>query len=215
MKRTKVFVERGEGGLYARRRAKMSRICVYCSSSAKIDKAYFEATEGLARQFVEKGIEVVFGGGSMGLMGKLADVVLENGGKIRGVMPKFMKEIEWAHKGVTDFIFTDTMQERKAAYLVGADGIVALPGGTGTLEELLEAITLKRLGLLTVPIVILNTQDYYGPLQEMLNRSVAENFMDERHLQMWAFVDEPEDVLDALENAPKWSEDAIKFAART
>ena len=160
----------------------MKRICVYCSSSAKIDRAFFEATERLARLFVEEEIEVVFGGGSMGLMGKLADVILENGGKIRGVMPKFMKEIEWAHKGVTDFVFTETMQERKAAYLEGVDGLVALPGGSGTLEELLEAITLKRLGLLTEPIVILNTLDYYGPLKEMLNRCVAENFMDERHL---------------------------------
>jgi uncharacterized protein (TIGR00730 family) len=169
----------------------------------------------LARLFVEEEIEVVFGGGSMGLMGKLADVILENGGKIRGVMPRFMKEIEWAHKGVTDFVFTETMQERKAAYLEGVDGVVALPGGSGTLEELLEAITLKRLGLLTEPIVILNTRDYYGPLKEMLNRCVAENFMDERHLEMWAFVDEPEDVIGALESAPKWSEEAIGFAART
>ena len=193
----------------------MNRVCVYCSSSARIDGAYFEATERLARLFVENEIEVVFGGGSMGLMGKLADVVLQNGGKIRGVMPRFMKEIEWAHKGVTDFVFTETMQERKAAYLEGVDGIVALPGGTGTLEELLEAITLKRLGLLMQPIVILNTLDYYGPLEEMLNRCVAEKFMDERHLQMWVFVDEPEDVIDALENAPEWSEDAIRFAART
>jgi uncharacterized protein (TIGR00730 family) len=193
----------------------MKRICVYCASSAKIDRAFFEATERLARLFVEEEIEVVFGGGSMGLMGKLADVILENGGKIRGVMPKFMKEIEWAHKGVTDFVFTETMHERKAAYLEGVDGLVALPGGSGTLEELLEAITLKRLGLLTAPIVILNTRDYYGPLKEMLNRCVAENFMDERHLEMWAFVDEPEDVIDALENAPKWSEEAIEFAART
>ena len=193
----------------------MERVCVYCSSSAKIDGAYFEATERLARLFVEGGIEVVFGGSSLGLMGKLADVILEHGGKIRGVMPRFMTEFEWAHKGVTDFVLTETMQERKAAYLEGVDGLVALPGGSGTLEELLEAITLKRLGQLTVPIVILNTRDYYGPLQEMLNRCVAENFMDERHLQMWAFVDEPEDVIDALAHAPKWSEDAIKYAART
>jgi uncharacterized protein (TIGR00730 family) len=193
----------------------MKRICVYCASSARIDSAFFEATERLARLFVEEEIEVVFGGGSMGLMGKLADVILENGGKIRGVMPKFMKEIEWAHKGVTDFVFTETMQERKAAYLEGVDGLVALPGGCGTLEELLEAITLKRLGLLTEPIVILNTLDYYKPLKEMLKRCVTENFMDERHLEMWTFVDEPEDVIAALENAPKWSKEAIKFAART
>ena len=192
----------------------MKRICVYCSSSSKIDRAFFEATERLARLFVEEELEVVFGGASMGLMGRLADVILENGGKIKGVMPKFMKEIEWAHTGVTDFLFTETMEERKAAYLEGVDGVVALPGGSGTLEELLQAITLKRLGMLTEPIVILNTRDYYGPLKEMLNRCVAENFMDERHLDMWFFVDEPEDVLDALESVPKWSEGAIELSAR-
>ena len=145
---------------------------------------------------------------------QLADVILESGGRIRGVVPKFMKEIEWAHKGVTDIVFTETIQERKAAYLEGVDGLVALPGGSGTLEELLEAISLKRLGLLKVPIVILNTPDCYGPLKEILNRCVTENFMDERHLQMWASVHEPEDSIDALENAPKWSKEAIKFAAR-
>jgi uncharacterized protein (TIGR00730 family) len=127
-------------------------------------------------------------------------------------MPKFMKEIELAHKGVTDFEFTETMHERKAKYLEDIDGLVALPGGSGTLEELLEAITLKRLGLFTKPIVILNTNDYYGPLKDMLNRCVSERFMDERHLEMWAFVNEPEDVMYALENAPDWHEDAIAFA---
>jgi uncharacterized protein (TIGR00730 family) len=192
----------------------MTRICVYCAASAKIDRAFFEATEKLARLFVEEEMEVVFGGGSMGLMGRLADVILENGGRIRGVMPAFMKEYEWAHQGVTDFVFTETMHERKAAYLEGVDGLVALPGGIGTLEELLEAIALKKLGRITVPIVILNTQDYFGPLKEMLNRCVAENFMDPRHLEMWAFVDEPEDVIDALKNAPAWSEEAIQFAVR-
>jgi uncharacterized protein (TIGR00730 family) len=192
---------------------KMKRICVYCASSTKIDKVYFEATEKLAKLFVNDNIEVVFGGGAGGLMGKLADTIIENGGKIKGIMPKFMKEIEWAHKGVTDFEFTETMHERKTRYLEDIDGLVALPGGSGTLEELLEAITLKRLGLFTKPIVILNTNNYYEPLKDMLNQCVSENFMHERHLEMWTFVDEPEDVIYALENAPDWDEDAIEFAA--
>jgi uncharacterized protein (TIGR00730 family) len=128
-------------------------------------------------------------------------------------MPRFMVEHELAHKGVTDFELTETMHERKAKYLEGADGLVALPGGSGTLEELLEAITLKRLGLFTKPIVILNTNDYYGPLVEMLERCVAENFMAVRHLSMWAVVNEPEEVMHALENAPEWGQDAIEFAA--
>jgi uncharacterized protein (TIGR00730 family) len=193
----------------------MRRICVYCASSTKIDQVYFEATERLARLFVNENIEVVFGGGAGGLMGKLADTIIENGGKIKGIMPKFMKEIEWAHKGVTDFEFTETMHERKTKYLENIDGLVALPGGSGTLEELLEAITLKRLGLFTKPIVILNTNNYYEPLKDMLNKCVSENFMHEKHLKMWTFVNELEDVIHALINAPDWGEDAIEFAACT
>jgi uncharacterized protein (TIGR00730 family) len=192
----------------------MRKVCVYCASSAKVDKVFFEATEILAKLLVDKNIEVVFGGAAIGLMGKLADTVIENGGRIRGVMPVFLKDKELAHKGVTDFEFTETMHERKTKYLEDVDGLVALPGGSGTLDELLEAITLKRLGLFTKPIVILNTNNYYDPLKDMLNKCVSENFMHKRHLKMWTFVNEPEDVIPALENAPDWDEDAIKFAAR-
>jgi len=187
------------------------RICVYCASSPTVDKVYFEATEKLGKEFVKANIEVVFGGGAHGLMGKLADTVIENGGKIKGIMPKFMDEVEWGHKGVEDFVYTDTIHERKAKFMEDVDGLVALPGGSGTLEELLEAITLKRLGLFTKPIVILNTKGYYDPLIEMLERCVAENFMNEKHLEMWKFVPEPEGVIDAIKNSAKRDEGAINF----
>jgi uncharacterized protein (TIGR00730 family) len=188
------------------------RICVYCASSAKIDQAYFNATEKLALEFVRSGIEIVYGGGATGLMGTLADTIIDNGGKIKGIMPKFMNEVEWAHKKVADFEFTDTMHERKARFLIDIDGLVTLPGGTGTLEELLEAITLKRLGLFSKPIVILNTNGYYDPLKQMLEKCVAEYFMMEKHLQMWTFVNEPEEVIPALQAGGDWDEGAIQFA---
>jgi uncharacterized protein (TIGR00730 family) len=188
------------------------KICVYCASSAQIDKAYFDATERLAREFVKNDIEVVYGGGAIGLMGKLADTVLDNGGKIKGIIPRFMNEVEWAHKKVEDLEFTDTMHERKARFLENIDGLVALPGGTGTLEELLEAITLKKLGLFTKPIIILNTNHFYDLLIQLLEKFISENFIHERHRQMWTFVDEPEEVLDAIRNAVKWDKDAIHFA---
>jgi len=189
------------------------KVCVYCASSNKIDNAYFEATEKLAQELVKQNIEVVYGGGGTGLMGKLADVVLENGGKIKGIMPKFMNEVEWGHKKVTDFEYTETMHERKAKFLEGIDGIITLAGGTGTFEELLEAITLKKLGIFTKPIVILNTKGYYDPLKLMLERSVEENFMSPVHLKMFDFVSEPQEVLPALHNAMPWDKDAIHFAA--
>jgi uncharacterized protein (TIGR00730 family) len=188
------------------------KICVYCASSAKVDNVYFEATEKLAIQLVNANVEVVYGGGAVGLMGKLADTVIEHGGKIKGIMPKFMNEVEWAHKRVTDFEFTDTMHERKAKFLEGIDGLVTLPGGSGTLEELLEAITLKRLGQFSKPIIILNTNGFYNPLREMLEKCVSEQFMHEKHLQMWSFVDQPEDVIESIIKAEVWYENSISFA---
>lgn len=190
------------------------KICVYCASSTKVNAAYFRATEKLAKVFVKNDIEIVYGGGSVGLMGHLADTILKEGGSIQGIMPSFMKDKELAHPDVENMIFTDTMHERKAKFLEGIDGLVALPGGSGTLEELLEAITLKRLGQFTKPIVILNTNGFYSPLQAMLEKCVWEQFMDERHLQMWKMVAEPEEVLFALKNAKEWTAAALSFATK-
>lgn len=188
------------------------KICIYCASSDKIGSGYFDATEKLALTLVQQNIEVVYGGGSSGLMGKLADVMLANGGKIKGIMPRFMNEVEWAHKNLQDIEFTETMHERKAKFLENIDGLVALPGGTGTLEELLEAMTLKKLGIYTKPIVILNTLNYYEPLKLMLQQCVTENFMLARHTDMWTFVDEPDQVIPALQSAKSWDNTAIHFA---
>ncbi len=187
-------------------------ICFYCASSAQVDPVYFEATERLARILVREGVNFVYGGGAIGLMGQLADTVLAEGGSIKGIIPKFMDDVEWTHPGVSEIVFTETMHERKAKFLENVDALIALPGGTGTLEELFEAITLKRLGLFTKPIVILNTKNFYAPLKEMLERCVRERFMKAKHLEMWAFVDEPEEVLPAIHNAAPWGEDAIRFA---
>lgn len=189
------------------------RICVYCASSAKIDETYFEATERLAKILVNSGVQVIYGGGGHGLMGKLADTVLAQGGQIKGIMPQFMNEVEWAHKKVTDFEFTNTMHERKAKFLENIDALIALPGGTGTLEELLEAITLKRLGQFTKPIIILNTNGYYDPLILMLERCVEEKFLRPIHAEMWTFVHQPEEVMSAINQSMEWDENAISFAA--
>jgi uncharacterized protein (TIGR00730 family) len=189
------------------------RICIYCASSAKIDEIYFEATERLAKILVNSKVHVIYGGGGHGLMGKLADTVLAQGGQIKGIMPQFMNEVEWAHKSVTDFEFTKTMHERKAKFLENIDALIALPGGTGTLEELLEAITLKRLGQFTKPIIILNTNGYYDPLIQMLERCVEEKFLRPIHAEMWTFVHQPEEVMSAINQSMEWDENAISFAA--
>ncbi|CAA6822461.1 MAG: Lysine decarboxylase family [uncultured Aureispira sp.] len=189
------------------------KVCVYCASSTKINTAFFKATEILAKDLVKEDAEVVYGGGGVGLMGQLADTVLAEGGKIKGIMPQFMNEVEWGHKGVANFVYTETMHERKAKLIDGVDAVIALAGGTGTLEELLEAITLKKLGLFTKPIIILNTNGYYDPLKEMLKRCAEERFMQTEHLEMWSFVENPEDVIPIIKKTKEWSSAAIQFAA--
>lgn len=190
------------------------KICVYCSSSSKIHEKYFKATENLAKEFIIEKISIVYGGGGAGLMGHLADTIIDNGGKIKGISPRFMKDIEWTHKRLTDLELVDTMHERKSKFLEGIDGIVALPGGCGTLDELIEVITFKRLGLFTKPIIILNVDGFYDPFKEMLEKCVDEKFMDDKHLEMWQFVDDFKDVVPSIRNAKPWNSDALKFARK-
>lgn len=194
-------------------RSPVKRVCIYCASSNKIPKPYFAATRVLAKILVSHGVTIVYGGGASGLMGELANTAIESGGHVVGIMPGFMRAVEWAHTGVKEFHLVTDMHERKKKFLENTDALIALPGGCGTLEELLEAITLKKLGLYTKPIIILNTDQYYDPLLHMLQRTVDENFMSQRHLQMWSVVNDPAEVLPAIENAPDWDENAISFAA--
>lgn len=193
-------------------RTELRQVCVYCASSTKVAQIYLDATDVLAATLVKQDITVVFGGGSAGLMGKLADSVLERGGRIIGIMPQFMQEVEWAHKGVKEFHFVGDMHERKKRFLDGTDALITLPGGCGTLEELLEAITLKRLGLFTKPIIIVNINHFYDPLITMLDRCVTENFMSAKHREMWTVIDDPQDIIIAIETAPRWEEGAIQHA---
>ena len=189
----------------------LSQICVYCASSPDIAPVYFDAAERLARELAAEQITLVYGGGATGLMGQLADTMLAEGGRVVGIMPQFMNAVEWGHKGVAEFHYVADMHERKRRFLDGTDALVALPGGCGTLEELLEVITLKRLGVFGKPIVILNTNRFYDPLLQMLDRCIEERFLAEYHRQIWQVVSEPEEVLPAIRNAPAWEDGAIKF----
>ena len=191
----------------------MQTICVYCASSTQVKPVYFEATARLSKIFALANLSVVYGGGSRGLMGQLADSTLEAGGKITGVIPRFMCDVEWNHTGLTELILVDTMHERKEKMAMMADAIVALPGGCGTLEELLEVITWKRLGIFTKPIVIVNVEGYFDDLVSMLNRAVDEHFMRTEHHKMWVVVQTPEEVLDAIYNSVIWDSNARNFAA--
>lgn len=191
----------------------IKKVCIYCASSPMIDAAFFDDAHVVATKLVENGISIQFGGGSTGLMGKLADTTLELGGEIIGIMPKFMQEIEWDHKGVSELILTETMAQRKERLIEGVDAVITLAGGSGTFEELFEVITLKRLGLFTKPIIILNTKKYYEPLKMLLQNAVEEKFMNPLHTEMWQFIDDPNDVVNAILSSRIWSEDAINYAA--
>tara|TARA_B100001057_G_scaffold369449_1_gene373084 strand:- start:118 stop:720 length:603 start_codon:yes stop_codon:yes gene_type:complete len=189
-----------------------SRVVVYCASSAKINNGYLRQAEYLAEDFIKKNIKLVFGGGKTGLMGHLASKVLASDGQVQGVMPNFLKDIELNHPLVKDFIFVETMSERKKLLMKDTEGVIALPGGCGTLEELLEVITLKRLGRYLKPIIIVNHDGFYDSLIELLSKMVKENFMRSEHLSLWTVVSSSKDALTAIENTKDWESDALKIA---
>lgn len=188
------------------------RICVYCASSQECDRIYHDAATALGRLLAEAGATVVYGGGAVGLMGSLANGALAAGGDVVGIIPRFMTEVEWQHPGLASLEVVEDMRERKHRLLTGSDAVVALPGGCGTLEELFEALTLKRLGLYFNPIVLVNTNGFYAPLQQFMLRMIEQRFMNPEHAQMWTLVDSPGDVLAAIRNAPTWSDDARSHA---
>lgn len=188
------------------------KVTVYCASSHLIDDKYFADAKSMALRFIEAKVKVLYGGGSTGLMGAVADVYVEQEGDIQGVIPQFMKDVEWAHKDVKDMVLTETMAERKRLLFADTDAIVALAGGTGTFEELFEVITLKRLGKFLKPIVILNTDGYYDHLIKLLEKCVEDKFMTAAHLSMWQFVNTPDEILPAIHSMKEWPADAIHYA---
>src|SRR5215468_4102410 len=157
-------------------------VCVYCASSRSAHPDYRAAARRLGEVLARDGIGIVYGGGAVGSMGALADGALAAGGRVVGILPRFMAELEWGHKGLSDLKLVEDMRTRKHAMLTASQAAVALPGGSGTLEELLEAVTLKRLGLYVGPIVMVNTRGFFDPLVDVLTRAVEEHFMDKRHL---------------------------------
>jgi len=181
-------------------------ICVYCSSSNKIAPAYFEAAYHLGQILAEQHIRLVYGDGGIGLMGAIADGALSRGGEVIGVIPEFMVTEGWNNPKSTETHVVKTMHERKAYIESISDAMVALPGGIGTLEELAECLTWKQLGIHIKPVVVLNTKGYYNKLLAFLDQMVDENMIRDIHRQrMFSVVDEPEQVLPAIINAPAWS----------
>lgn len=188
-------------------------IAVYCASSTKIHPEYFEAARVVGSELARRGVNLVNGAGNMGLMAATSDACLEAGGTVTGIIPKFMVEQGWHHEGLTELILTENMHERKQAIAKMSDGCIALPGGCGTLEELLEVITWKQLGIYLNPIVILNLRGYYDHLLQQLQRGIEEHFLGERHAGIWRVATTPEEAVELVLTTPQWDASVRKFAA--
>lgn len=192
--------------------SEIKRVAVYAASSSQVSSEYIEAAAELGRTLAAEGIEIVYGAGKVGLMGALADAALDAGGKVTGVIPQFMVDNGWCKEKLTNLIVTPDMHTRKEKIVSLADATIALPGGVGTLEELMEIITWKQLGLYANPIVILNTRGYFNPLKEMLERAVEEKFMREIHRNLWSIADTPRQAADLIRNTPQWDTAISKMA---
>ena len=179
----------------------MKRICVFCGSNPGSRTEYLESAENLAHALLARGIGLVYGGSRAGLMGKVADTILENGGEAIGIIPKSLFKNEVAHSGLTELISVDTMHQRKERMAFLADGFVALPGGFGTLEEVFEAITWSQLKLHIKPIGLLNVCGYYDQLSNFINHAVSEEFIKPKHQALYTIHHNPEGLLDEMECA--------------
>lgn len=162
----------------------LKRICVFCGANAGNDARYADAARAMADALVQRGITLVFGGGSVGMMGLLADAVLNGGGKAIGVIPRQLDRREITHRGVSELHIVGSMHERKALMAEFSDGFVALPGGLGTLEELFEALTWTQLGLHAKPCGLLNAGGYFDGLSGFLDHAVREGFIRSEHRAM-------------------------------
>lgn len=178
----------------------MDKLCVFCGSSKGLNSAYVEAARRLGELMAEKGVELVYGGGSIGIMGELADAVLENGGKVTGVIPRFLYEKEVGHDGLTKLIIVETMHERKLTMASLAEGFLALPGGIGTLEELFEIYTWNQLQLVQHPVALLNVEGYFDELILFMQKVEKEGFIRNHTQNILLKCDDVDNVIELMKN---------------
>jgi uncharacterized protein (TIGR00730 family) len=179
----------------------VKRICVYCGSSARVDEAYRATATRLGVLVAKAGIELVYGGGRVGLMGLMADAALASGGRVTGIIPGHLHDREVGHTGLTELVVVDNMHNRKRRMFELSDAFVVLPGGLGTLDETLEIITWKQLGLHDKPIIVVDAAGYWTPLLDLFEHIVESGFAARRSLQLYRVVERAEDVLPALATA--------------
>ncbi|TVR65590.1 MAG: TIGR00730 family Rossman fold protein [Gemmatimonadales bacterium] len=191
---------------------RLRHVCVFCGSSAGEDPRHLEAASALGRLLVRREITLIYGGSRMGLMGRLAQTVLDEGGRVVGVIPRVLLNREVAHTGLTELLVTDSMHERKTEMAARADGFIAAPGGLGTLEEFFEVLTWAQLGLHGKPCGLLDVNGYFEDLVRLLDRVRHEGFMQEAHRRMILVASNPSTLLDQMEiyvppPVPQWIEE--------
>lgn len=187
-------------------------ICVYAASSHHLPECYIEAARRLAIELSQHHLAVINGAGHQGLMGAMNDELIRLGAKVTGIIPNFMVQRGWHHPGLKDLVVTTDIHERKWQMAKRSEGVIALPGGCGTLEELLEIITWKQLGLYTHPIVLCNVNHFFDPLLDMLARCIGQHFMQPLHADLWTVADSPAQAVKYVVETPEWNKEISKFA---
>jgi len=182
--------------------ALVKSVCVYCGSSGRVDETYRAAATRLGVTLAGAGIEIVYGGGRVGLMGLVADAALASGGRVTGIIPIHLHDREVGHSGLSELVVVENMHDRKRRMFDLADAFAVLPGGLGTLDETIEMLTWKQLGLHDKPIVIIDVAGYWAPLIELIDHAVASGFAGRSALQLFRVVRRVEDLLPALAAAP-------------
>lgn len=177
-------------------------VCVYCGSSGRVEEVHKEAARDLGRALAERGIDLVYGGGRLGLMGIVADAVLEAGGRVLGVIPEHLKAYELEHSGLTELIVVPDMHVRKRTMVDRSDAFVVLPGGIGTLDEAFEVMSWKQLGLHDKPIVLRDVNGFWGPLVDLVDHMIGAGFVRPEHRSLFSVATETGAVFDALNSAP-------------
>lgn len=179
----------------------IDKVCVFCGASSRCDKYYLDEAERFGRMLAQCGKTIIYGGGNIGSMGRLANGAIADGGKVIGIIPNFLQNLELGHNEIAELHEVKSMHEREATMMLEADCIVALPGSTGTLSELLQAITWKRLGLILAPIIIVNLKNYFDHLIEMLIKTENDNFMSTSRGKVWTVANSCEDAIAIIDNS--------------
>lgn len=182
--------------------AKIKSLCVYCGSSDRGSPTHHDAALRLGGLMAKAGIRLVYGGGRIGMMGRIADAVMERGGEVIGIIPQFLEQVEVGHSGVTQLIVTDNMHDRKQKMAEMSDAFLIMPGGLGTLEETFEILTWKQLGLHQKPIIIADIDGYWHHLTELIDHMIAESYAKEENRALFQVIDSIDELLPALSAMP-------------